>query len=151
MSKPPRLLAIASSGGHWTQLQRLRPAFAGFDVAFVSMYDSYAETVAPARYYTVSDASRLDLAKFVPVFAKALMVMIKERPRVIVTTGSMPMLAFILLGRLTGAKTLWVDSIANSERMSSSGRMARKLAHRTLSQWPKVAAAEGVECWGAVI
>lgn len=151
MSDKPRLLAIASSGGHWTQLQRLRPAFAGFDVAFVSMYDSYAETVAPARYYTVPDASRLNLGKFASVFAKAAKVMAKERPKVIVTTGSMPMLAFILLGRLSGAKTLWIDSIANSERMSSSGRLARKLAHRTLSQWPAVAAAEGVECWGAVV
>ncbi|HTI31112.1 MAG TPA: UDP-N-acetylglucosamine--LPS N-acetylglucosamine transferase [Sphingomonas sp.] len=151
MKRAPRLLAIASSGGHWTQLQRLRPAFAGFDVAFVSMYQSYAETVAPARYYTVPDASRLNPGKFAAVFAKAMSVMAKERPSVIVTTGSMPMLAFIILGRLSGAKTLWIDSIANSERMSSSGRLARKLAHRTLSQWPKVAAAEGVECWGAVI
>jgi hypothetical protein len=61
------------------------------------------------------------------------------------------MLSFILLGRLIGARTLWVDSIANSERMSTSGRMAKKLAHRVVSQWPEVAAKEGVECWGAVI
>jgi hypothetical protein len=61
------------------------------------------------------------------------------------------MLSFILLGRLTGARTLWIDSIANSERMSSSGRLARKLAHRTISQWPEVATAEGVECWGSVL
>jgi hypothetical protein len=61
------------------------------------------------------------------------------------------MLSFIALGRLTGARTLWIDSIANSERMSSSGRLARKLAHQTISQWPEVAASEGVECWGSVL
>jgi predicted dehydrogenase len=44
-----------------------------------------------------------------------------------------------------------VDSIADSERMSSSGRLARKLAHKTISQWPAVAAAEEVEHWGAVV
>lgn len=147
----PRLLAIASGGGHWVQLLRLRPAFAGFDVAYVSMFDSYAATVTGHRYYTVPDASRFDKLAFLKVFARALWIMLRERPHAIVTTGSAPMLSFILLGRLIGARTLWIDSIANSERMSSSGRLARKLAHRVVSQWPEVARAEGVECWGAVI
>lgn len=61
------------------------------------------------------------------------------------------MLAFILLGRLSGRRTLWVDSIANSERLSSSGRLAKKLAHKVVSQWPDVAEREGVECWGRVL
>jgi hypothetical protein len=35
--------------------------------------------------------------------------------------------------------------------MSSSGRLARRFAHKVISQWPDVAAAEGVESWGRVI
>jgi UDP-N-acetylglucosamine:LPS N-acetylglucosamine transferase len=147
----PRLLALASGGGHWVQLQRLKPAFEGFETAYVSMFESYAEQVPDSRYYIVPDASRFDVRSFAPVFAKALRILLKERPKAIVTTGSAPMLSFILLGRLLGARTLWIDSIANSERMSTSGRMAKKLAHRVVSQWPDVAAKEGVECWGAVV
>lgn len=151
MASKPRLLALASGGGHWIQLLRLRPAFEDFDTAYVSMFESYADMVEGARFHTVPDASRFDLKSFVPVFLKAVRIMAKERPRVIVTTGSAPMLAFILLGRLTFARTLWIDSIANSERMSSSGRLARRLAHKVISQWPDVAAREGVESWGRVI
>lgn len=151
MTAKPRLLALASGGGHWVQLQRLRPAFDGFDTAYVSMFDGYADQVVPARYYTVPDASRFDLRAFAPVFLRAAKILFKERPKAIVTTGSAPMLAFILLGRAIGAKTLWVDSIANSERLSSSGRLARRFAHRVVSQWPKVAQTEGVEHWGAVL
>jgi UDP-N-acetylglucosamine:LPS N-acetylglucosamine transferase len=147
----PRLLAVASGGGHWIQLLRLRDAFAGFETAYVSMFENYADAVPGARLYTIPDASRFDKLSFVKVGLKALWIMAKERPRAIVTTGSAPMLSFILLGRLIGARTLWIDSIANAERMSSSGRLARKLAHRTVSQWPEVAAAEGVECWGSVL
>ena len=133
------------------QLQRLRPAFEGFDMAFVSMFESYAPMVSGHRYYVVPDASRFDLKGFIPVFWQALKIMAKERPAAIVTTGSAPMLVFILLGRLIGSRTLWVDSIANSERLSSSGRIARKVAHKVVSQWPEVAKAEGVDCWGAVL
>lgn len=147
----PRLLALASGGGHWIQLMRLRPAFDAFETSYVSMFDSYAETLDGARFHTVPDASRFDLKSFGPVFARAVRIIAKERPRAIVTTGSAPMLAFILLGRMTGRRTLWIDSIANSERMSSSGRLAKKLAHKVVSQWPDVAAREGVECWGRVV
>lgn len=147
----PRLLALASGGGHWIQLLRLRPAFAEFDVAYVSMFDGYAGMVDGARFYTVPDASRFDVKSFAPVFAKAVRILARERPAAIVTTGSAPMLAFILLGRLSGRRTLWVDSIANSERLSSSGRLAKKLAHKVVSQWPDVAEREGVECWGRVL
>jgi UDP-N-acetylglucosamine:LPS N-acetylglucosamine transferase len=147
----PKLIALASGGGHWVQLQRLRPAFDSFDTVYVSMFESYAEQVQGSRFYTVPDASRFDVKSFAPVFWRAVKIMLRERPRAVVTTGSAPMLAFVLLGRLMGCRTLWIDSIANSERMSSSGRLAKKLAHCCISQWPEVAAREGVECWGAIL
>ena len=43
-----RVLAIASGGGHWVQLQRLRPAFEGCDVAYVSVFPDYAEELGGA-------------------------------------------------------------------------------------------------------
>lgn len=151
MAKPKRLLAIASGGGHWIQLLRLRPAFAGFDVAYVSMFENYAKTVPGSRYYTVPDASRFNRIAFLPVLWRALLIMARERPHAIVTTGSAPMLAFVLLGRVTGARVLWIDSIANSEYISKSGRIAKRLAGRCITQWPNVADDEGIECWGSVL
>lgn len=150
MSKP-KLIAVASGGGHWVQLQRLRPAFGAFETVYVSMFESYADQVAGSRYYVVPDASRFKLAGFAPVFLKAAQILLRERPVALVTTGSAPMLAFMLLGRLFGIRTLWIDSMANSERLSSSGRLAKRIAHRVLSQWPDVAAREGVSYWGAVL
>lgn len=146
-----KLIALASGGGHWVQLLRLRPAFEGFETIFVSMAEDYRDQVPGSRYHTVPDAHRFDLKSFVPVFLRAIAIMLRERPQAVVTTGSAPMLAFILLGRLMGCRTLWIDSIANAERMSSSGRLAKRLAHRCISQWPDVAAREGVACWGRVI
>jgi len=151
MARPPRLLAIASGGGHWIELLRLRSAFAGWDVAYVSMFENYVSAVPGARYYTVPDASRFDKLAFPKVALKALRIMLKERPDAIVTTGSAPMLCFLALARLMGAKTLWIDSIAQAEEMSSSGKIAKRLASQAVCQWPEVAKAEGLESWGAVL
>jgi len=142
---------VASGGGHWIQLLRLRDAFSEFETSYVSMFENYADEVHGCRFYTIPDASRFDKFSFVKVWIKAVIIMTKERPHAVLTTGSAPMLSFIILGRLTGARTLWIDSVANAERMSSSGRIARKLAHRTVSQWPEVAAREGVQCWGSIL
>lgn len=151
MRRRPRLLAAASGGGHWIELLRLRAAFAGWDVAYVSMFENYRSMLGAARYYTVPDASRFDKLAFIKVALKSVPIMLKERPDAIVTTGSAPMLWFVLLGRIMGAKTLWIDSVAQAEEMSSSGRLAKKLSSRTVAQWPDVAKTEGVECWGAVL
>ena len=70
------------------QLQRLRPAFEGFETVYVSMFDSYAEQVAGSRFYTVPDASRFDLKSFAPVFLRAMGIMLRERPKAVVTTAA---------------------------------------------------------------
>jgi UDP-N-acetylglucosamine:LPS N-acetylglucosamine transferase len=146
-----RLLAVASGGGHWIELLRLRQAFEGWDVAYVSMFENYTSAVPGARYYTVPDASRFDKLAFGKVMLKATGIMLRERPHAIVTTGSAPMLAFLLLGRLMGTKSLWIDSIAQAEELSSSGKLAKRLANQAIAQWPAVAEAEGIDCWGAVL
>ncbi len=76
----------------------------------------------------------------------------RERPEVVLSTGAAPGLLACLFGRILGAKVIWVDSIANTRKMSLSGRLVRPIAHRVLSQWPDVAARyHGVEYAGEVL
>jgi len=146
-----RVLAGASGGGHWIELMRLRPAFDGFDVAFVSTLADHGDLVSGHRYYAIPDASRFRVLNFFPIFWQAIRIIGRERPVAIVTTGSAPMLPFILIGRLFSAKTLWVDSIASSEHLSMSGHIAKYLAGRCISQWPDVASKQAVEYWGKFV
>ncbi len=84
--RTPKLIGLASGGGHGVQLQRLRPAFADFATGYVDVR-ARREQVA-GGYYVVPDASRFDLRSFAPVFFKAVAILIKERPKTLVTTGS---------------------------------------------------------------
>jgi UDP-N-acetylglucosamine:LPS N-acetylglucosamine transferase len=147
-----RVLAIASGGGHWVQMRRLRPAFEGHDVAYVSVYPDYADDVAGHRFYAVTDVTRVSLGKLFILAPQFARILLKERPDVIVTTGSAPGLVGIAVARLlTRAKIVWIDSIANCERMSSSGKQARRFAHQWLTQWPEIAGPGGPTYWGAVL
>jgi len=147
-----RVLAIASGGGHWVQLRRTMPAFEGCDVAFVSVYADYAQDVPGFRFYDVPDMTRMNLPKLAVLGPKLARILLKERPQVVVTTGSAPGLICLALAKLLlGARTIWIDSIANVERMSSSGRQARRFADVWLTQWPHLAGPGGPEHWGAVL
>jgi UDP-N-acetylglucosamine:LPS N-acetylglucosamine transferase len=145
-----RVLAVASSGGHWIQLRRLVPAFAGHDVAYVATDRGHRAEVAPARFYTVRDANRWNKPALLLSALKMLWVVLRERPSVVVSTGAAPGYLAIRLGKLLGARTVWIDSVANVEELSLSGRMASTQADLCLTQWPHLAR-DGVQYRGAVL
>jgi UDP-N-acetylglucosamine:LPS N-acetylglucosamine transferase len=147
-----RVLAIASAGGHWVQLRRLAPAFEGLDVAYVSVRPDCASDVPGRRFYVIINVTRWDRLKFLLLIVEAIRILLIERPRVVVTTGSAPGFVMIALARLLlRAKTVWIDSIANCERMSTSGRQAKRVADVWLTQWPQLKREGGPDYWGAVL
>lgn len=145
-----KILAVASTGGHWVQLKRLSPAFEGHELIFVSTDVTHKNEVG-GRFYAVNDASESDKLSLLLLFVRMVFLMLRVRPSLVISTGAAPGLLALLVGRIFGANTLWVDSIANAEQMSKSGRMAKRFASKCVSQWQHVAKDEGVEYWGGVL
>jgi UDP-N-acetylglucosamine:LPS N-acetylglucosamine transferase len=56
-------------------------------------------------------------------------------PAAVITTGAAPGLVALFAAKLCGVKTIWIDSVANVEHLSASGRVARKFADRVYTQW----------------
>jgi hypothetical protein len=73
------------------------------------------------------------------------------RPHVVVSTGAAPGYFALRLGRWFGARTVWIDSIANVEQLSMTGTLVRRFADRWLTQWPHLAQSGGPEFAGAVL
>jgi hypothetical protein len=129
------VLAIASIGGHWVELQRLSPLFKEHDVTYISNTRDMEQRVKGSKHYNVPDANKdgkIDLIRcFFAVFKRVILL----KPRVVITTGAAPGLMGIVVGKILGAKTIWIDSIANVEKLSLSGRIALKIADRVYTQW----------------
>jgi len=146
-----RVLAVASGGGHWLQLLRVTEGLQDHDLAFATVDPSYAHDVPGCRLHVISDATRWNRLLLLKLLFEVAWIVLRERPRVVISTGAAPGLLALFCGRLAGARTIWVDSIANVEEMSLSGRQARRFAHLWLSQWPEVAAAAGARFEGSVL
>ncbi|MHC4994332.1 MAG: glucuronosyltransferase [Planctomycetota bacterium] len=146
-----KVLLISSGGGHWIQLLRLRKAFNGCDVVFATVDPELGKQVAPAPCYVLPDANQNTKFDLVRSLCKAGMIVLKERPQVILSTGAAPGVFGLLIGKLVGADTIWIDSIANAQRLSLSGRLARWISDLWLTQWPDLARPRGPHFKGAVL
>ena len=151
MKTTPRVLAVASGGGHWVQMLRLRPAFADCDLHFASVDQAHATAVAGAPFYRFVDANRDRKGALLVQIAQLLWIILRTRPQLIVSTGASCGYVAIRIGKLLGCRTVFVDSIANAEQLSLSGRLAARHADLMLTQWPHLAADGGARDAGALL
>ena len=149
--KRPRVLALSSSGGHWIQMLRLRPAFEGCQVTYVTTYADYECDVEGERFRSIVDANRTQKCKLLISALSILWVILTERPDVILSTGAAPGFFAIRIGKLLGKRTIWLDSIANAEELSMSGHRVAKHADMWLTQWEHLAKAQGPHYHGNIL
>ena len=145
-----KVLAVASGGGHWVQLRRVIPALEGHRVVYLTIHPTYRTDVPDAKVHVVNDATRWDRIGSLLMALRILWIVLRERPDVVLSTGAAPGFFAILFGRFLGARTIWLDSIANVEGVSMSGRMVRRYADLWLTQWPHLAEPDGPEWAGRV-
>lgn len=146
-----KVMAVASGGGHWVQLLRLRPAFAGHDVVYVTVPGGPRDGLDPDRVVHVPDASAWDKGRMVMLAARMGQIVVRHRPDVIVTTGAAPGYLAVKMGHHLGITTVWIDSIANSGELSRAGRLAGAVADLWLTQWEHLATPDGPSYLGAVV
>jgi UDP-N-acetylglucosamine:LPS N-acetylglucosamine transferase len=135
----PRVLAVSSGGGHWVELMRIAPAFGDADIAYVTVNKDYRGEAPKGRFYTVNDATRWSKIAAAWMALRMLVIVLRERPDVVITTGAAPGYFALRFGRWLGARTIWLDSIANVDELSMSGRIAGKFADVWLTQWAHLA------------
>jgi len=146
----------ASAGGHMSQLLKLLemseswpqpPSF------YVTTLKTLAEKLSKqGPVYVIGECNRQHLLKTLGVLIRSLKVIVTERPNVVITTGSLPLAILCLSAKLFGAKIVWIDSIANIEQLSLSGRLVKPFTDLFLTQWEKLASInKEVEYTGALV
>lgn len=151
-----KICAGASAGGHMNQLLQLlehtnswpqKPTF------FVTTLDILASKLAEkGPTYVLGECNRYQPFRAIRTLICCIVIVLRERPDVVITTGALPLAFFCLISKLLGARIVWIDSIANIEQFSMSGRLVKKFSDLFLTQWPElVKGDEKVEYAGTII
>jgi len=158
-----KVLAISSAGGHWVQLRRLRQAWMDdCQVTYVTTKEEYRkevladegrEATASTQFITVVAANRWQKLKLIWQLLSIAWIITTIRPDVVISTGAAAGYFALRIGKMFGARTIWIDSIANAEELSLSGQKIGKYADLWLTQWEHLASPtdNGPQYRGAVV
>ena len=148
-----RICIVGSAGGHLNQLLKLIDSWQGRDAFYVTTTAVVREKLSKlGRVYVVGECNREHPIQVVKVLLCCISIVFKERPNVMISTGAAAGCMLSLLGKILGAKVIWIDSITNVERISLSGRIVRYTADLFLVQWPELAGRyKKVEFVGSIV
>ena len=146
-----RILAVCSGGGHWVEMLRLAPALEGHDVTWVTTDEAYRDQVPFGSFATVPDSSMWSKHRLVITALHVARQVVRMRPDIVLSTGAAPGWFAVRLGGLLGARTVWIDSIANADELSLSGQRLVGRVDLFLTQWPHLATPHGPVYRGAVV
>ena len=133
-----KICYVSSSGGHWEELMCLKELFGEHDSFFVTEKGGQAGDSSLSPMYTVPKTDRHEkgfAVHFVKLMKKARAIIKKERPDVIITTGALAAYPFCLIGKLKGAKIIYIESFARVTEKSLTGKLVYPFADLFLVQW----------------
>lgn len=147
-----KVLAVSSPGGHWIQLNKICDGLQHYQIIYATPAKQFkANQQSDKKIYDIVDVSADNKLKLLSSALQLFYIILKERPQVILSTGAAPGVVAIMLGKLLGKTTIWVDSIANVRQLSRSGQMIKHRAHHFITQWEHLSDNEHIQHKGAVL
>lgn len=129
-----KLCLISSKGGHLTQLLQFMNVVQDFDYFFLTFKRPDTKELDPAYYVP----KPTNLWKWIKGLFLTLNYFLREKPDVIITTGAGVVVPFCWIGKLLGAKFVFIESFTRIKEPSKGGRLAYPIADLFLVQWKEL-------------
>lgn len=138
--QPKKVCLVCSSGGHFVQMYSMCELWKQYECLWVTFpgedTDCLLRDANVVHAYHPTNRSIKNLIRNIGL---AWTTLRRERPSAIVSTGAGVAVPFMLIGRLLGIRTIYIDSLTRTDDLSLSGRLLYRWVHTFLVQWPAVA------------
>lgn len=131
-----KVCLVGSSGGHLTHLLLLKPFWKDKDRFWVTFDKEDArsalkgEKMYPCNYPTNRSIKALIKNTFL-----AIKVLRKEKPDLIVSCGAAVAVPFFYIGKMMGAKTVFIEVFDRMDAATLTGKMVYPVTDRFIVQW----------------
>jgi UDP-N-acetylglucosamine:LPS N-acetylglucosamine transferase len=134
-----KVCLVASAGGHLNQLLRLADSWKDHETFFIATSSVVSEKLKKfGKVYIVQECNRKNPLLLLKLFIQSLLIVLREKSKVVISTGAAAGCIECFLCKIIGAKVIWIDSITNVEKLSLSGTMVRYIADMFFVQWPEL-------------
>lgn len=123
-------------GGHLDELLRLKEAFEGHDYFYVTYRSQVTENLENVYLINLYKESTINLMLlFIVTTLRATSIIIKERPDVVISSGGLLSVPFSYLGKISGAKIIYIECSARVTSASRAGKIVYPISDLFLVQW----------------
>ena len=136
-----KICFVASSGGHWEELLRLKDISVGHDAVYVTERGEQSRTSELNNVYVVPKINRHEkgfLVHFWKLFLEAKKILKQEKPDVVITTGALIAFPFCVIAKLRKRKIVYIESFARVHDKSLTGKWVYPIADLFLVQWEEM-------------
>lgn len=127
---------ITSSGGHLTHLMQLKEWWIDKDRFWVTFNkeDSRSILNEEKKYWCYFPTNR-NIKNLIKNTFLAFKILKKERPDLIVSTGAAPAIPFFYLGKIFGAKVVFIEVYDRIDKPTITGRLVYPISDLFILQW----------------
>lgn len=139
-----KVLFIASTGGHLSELLQLKELFKKYDYYLITE-KTKSTYVLKDKYKNVKfllfgskDHIFSYIFKFLFNCFKSLFLFLKIRPNVVVTTGTHTAVPMCYIAKLFRKKVIFIETFANSKTKTLSGKLVYPISDYFIVQWEEM-------------
>jgi len=149
-----KICLVCSHGGHLVQMMRLLDAFKEHDYFFVTYNSEVTKNLENAYLIKFEGWDLKGKILLIKSIIKAIKILIKEKPDVIISTGGGEIaVPFCYVGKVLGAKVIFIETLSRITTPSRGGQLVYPIADLFLVQWESLLKKYGgkAKYWGKVI
>ena len=131
-----KICLVGSSGGHLTHLMLLKEFWQKHDRFFVTFdkLDSRSQLENERKYWCYYPTNR-NIKNLIRNTFLAIKVLKKEKPDIIISSGAAVAVPFFYLGKLFGAKLIYVEVFDRIDKPTMTGKLVYPICDQYIVQW----------------
>ncbi len=128
-------------GGHLTELLQLESLFNKYDSYIITEYNKATLNLKNKykKVFYLKNITKDHMIKYIllsPInIIKSFIYFIKIKPDIIITTGAHTAVAICFIAKIFKKKVIYIESFANINTKSLSGKLVSKIADKFIVQW----------------
>lgn len=130
-----RICLAASAGGHLAELSLLEGALEPYERFLVTVKSPHSLSVMPVTRTLFVRRIERNPANLVVNSLQAILIAVREKPSVVVTTGSGDMVPLALVAAILGTPLVFMESVARVRRPSLTGRLLAHWSQLVMIPW----------------
>ncbi len=134
-----KICLVGSSGGHLTHLYMLKPFWKDYDHFWVTFDKVDSRSLLEGeRFYPCYYPSNRSAKALIVNTIKAFRILREERPDLIISSGAAVAVPFFYVGKLYGAKTIYMEVFDRVNHSTLTGRLVYPKSDRFVVQWEEM-------------